>query len=223
MVRAQFVNNGVLTNASDANYRAIQDNWPVFGFCVDLGQTGGTARSVPLSIGLVRTPAVSYQGQDLQPLWTASFSSWQDMLGFFHGDLAAAQQRADSLDAKITGEATTAGGTAYAGLCAIALRQAYGGTELVVGPDGQPWAFLKEISSDGNVSTVDVLFPASPAWIYADPGYLALLLEPLLSYAESGLWPQPFAPHDLGSAYPVASATTTAAGRTCRWRKPATC
>jgi hypothetical protein len=205
VVRTQFVNNGVLANTSDTNYRAIQDDWPVFGFSVDLGQTGGTARSVPLSIGLVRTPAVSYQGQDLQPLWTASFSSWQDMLGFFHGDLAAAQQRADSLDAKITGEATTAGGTAYAGLCAIALRQAYGGTELVVGPDGQPWAFLKEISSDGNVSTVDVLFPASPAWIYADPGYLALLLEPLLSYAESGLWPQPFAPHDLGSAYPVAS------------------
>ena len=205
VVRAQFVDNGVLTNTNDTNYRAIQDNWPVFGFCVDLGQLGGTARSVPLSIGLVRTPAVSYQGQNLQPLWTASFSSWQDMLGFFHGDLAAARQRADSLDAKITGEATTAGGTAYAGLCAIALRQAYGGTELVVGPDGQPWAFLKEISSDGNVSTVDVLFPASPAWIYADPGYLALLLEPLLSYAESGLWPQPFAPHDLGSAYPVAS------------------
>ncbi len=205
VVRAQFVDNGVLANTNDANYRAIQDDWPVFGFCADLGQVGGTVRSVPLSIGLVRTPAVSYQGQDLQPLWTASFSSWQDMLGFFHGDLAAAQQRADSLDAKITGEATTAGGTAYAGLCAIALRQAYGGTELVVGPDGQPWAFLKEISSDGNVSTVDVLFPASPAWIYADPAYLALLLEPLLSYAESGLWPQPFAPHDLGSGYPVAS------------------
>ncbi len=205
VVRAQFVNNGVLTNTNDTNYRPIQNDWPVFAFCVDLGQIGGTARSVPLSIGLVRTPAVSYQGQNLQPLWTASFSSWQDMLGFFHGDLAAAQQRADSLDAKITSEATTAGGTAYAGLCAIALRQAYGGTELVVGPDSQPWAFLKEISSDGNVSTVDVLFPASPAWIYADPGYLALLLEPLLSYAESGLWPQPFAPHDLGSAYPVAS------------------
>ena len=204
-VRAQFVSNGVLANTSDTSYRAISDDWPVFGFCADLGQTGSTARSVPLSIGLVRTPAVSYQGQDLQPLWTASFSSWQDMLGFFHGDLAAARQRADRLDAKITGEAATAGGTAYAGLCAIALRQAYGGTELVVGPDSQPWAFLKEISSDGNVSTVDVLFPASPAWIYADPGYLALLLEPLLSYAESGLWPQPFAPHDLGSAYPVAS------------------
>jgi hypothetical protein len=205
VVRAQFVSHGVLANTSDTNYRPINDNWPVFGFCADLGQLAGAAKSVPLSIGLVRTPAVSYQGQALQPLWTASFSSWQDMLGFFHGDLAAAQRRANSLDAKITGEAVSAGGTAYAGLCAIALRQAYGGTELVVGPGGQPWAFLKEISSDGNVSTVDVMFPASPAWMYADPGYLALLLEPLLSYAESGNWPEAFAPHDLGSAYPVAS------------------
>jgi hypothetical protein len=205
VVRAQFAGNGKLANTNDTSYRAISDNWPVFGFCADLGQVGGTAKSVPLSIGLVRTPAVSYLGQDLQPLWTSRFSSWQDMLGFFHDDLAAAQKRADSLDAKITADARSAGGTAYEGLCAIALRQAYGGTELVTGPDGQPWALLKEISSDGNVSTVDVLFPASPAWIYADPGYLALLLEPLLSYAESGNWPQPFAPHDLGSAYPVAA------------------
>src|SRR5581483_2309502 len=90
------------------------------------------------------------------------------------------------------------------GLCAIALRQAYGGTELVAGPDGSPWAFLKEISSDGNVSTVDVMFPASPVWVYADPGYLALLLTPLVTYAESGKWPEQFAPHDLGSSYPVA-------------------
>jgi hypothetical protein len=205
VVRAQFVNNGKLANTNDTRYRAIQDNWPVFGLCADLGQVGRSAATVPLSIGLVRTPALSYQGQDLQPLWTAYFSGWQDMLGFFFTDLPAAQRRAAVLDARITADARAAGGTPYAGLCAIALRQAYGGTELVVGPDGQPWAFLKEISSDGNVSTVDVLYPASPAWIYADPGYLALLLEPLLSYAESGKWPQTFAPHDLGSSYPVAS------------------
>ena len=205
VVRTQFVNNGTLTNTNDTGYRPIQDNWPVFAFAADLGQLGAKTVSVPLSVGQVRTPAVSYLGQDLQPLWTTKFSSWQDMLGFFHADLAAAHKRAGRLDGKITSDATQAGGTSYAGLCAIALRQAYGGTELVAGPNGQPWAFLKEISSDGNVSTVDVLFPASPAWIYADPGYLALLLEPLLSYAESGNWPEQFAPHDLGSAYPVAS------------------
>jgi Domain of unknown function (DUF5127)/Domain of unknown function (DUF4965)/Domain of unknown function (DUF1793)/Domain of unknown function (DUF4964) len=205
VVRAQFVGNGKLTNGNDTTYRAISNNWPVFGFCADLGQVGGSAATVPLSIGLVRTPAVSYLGQNLQPLWTTKFATWQDMLGFFHADLAAAQRRADSLDARITSDAKAAGGTAYAGLCAISLRQAYGGTELVAGPGGQPWAFLKEISSDGNVSTVDVLFPASPVWIYADPGYLGLLLEPLLAYAETGGWPKTFAEHDLGSSYPVAS------------------
>jgi Domain of unknown function (DUF5127)/Domain of unknown function (DUF4965)/Domain of unknown function (DUF1793)/Domain of unknown function (DUF4964) len=204
VVRAQFVSNGALSDSNDTSYRAIGDNWPVFAFCADLGQLGGSARTVPLSIGLARTPAVSYLGQNLDPWWSKEFSSWQDMLGFFHGDLAAAQRRATSLDHRITGDAQAAGGTAYAGLCAIALRQAYGGTELVAGPDGQPWAFLKEISSDGNVSTVDVLYPASPVWVYADPGYLALLLTPLLAYAESGNWPEQFAPHDLGSAYPVA-------------------
>jgi hypothetical protein len=205
VVRAQFVNNGKLTNGNDTNYRAINNNWPVFGFAADLGTLGARPATIPLSIGLVRTPAVSYLGQDLPPLWTKYYSTWQEMVGFFHKDLPAAQERATALDAKITGAAVKAGGIEYAGLCALALRQAYGATELVVGPDGSPWAFLKEISSDGNVSTVDVLFPASPAWIYLDPSYLALLLTPLLSYAESGHWPEQFAPHDLGSSYPVAA------------------
>ncbi|HEY3955335.1 MAG TPA: DUF5127 domain-containing protein [Streptosporangiaceae bacterium] len=205
VVRGQFVSNGTLADTNDTSYRAINDNWPVFGFCHDLGQVGGQPVSTPLVIGQVRTPAVSYLGQNLQPLWTSYFPSWQDMLGFFAADLTAAQSRNATVDRKISKAAEAAGGTSYAGLCAIALRQAYGGTELVVSPSGAPWAFLKEISSDGNVSTVDVLFPGSPAWIYLDPGYLALLLEPLLGYAESGNWPQTFAEHDLGSAYPVAA------------------
>jgi hypothetical protein len=212
VVRGQFVDQGVLADTNDTGYRAISDNWPVFGFCADLGQVGGQAASVPLAVGQVRTPAVSYLGQDLQPLWASYFASWQDMLAFFLSDLPAARQRADALDQRITRDAQAAGGTSYAGLCAIALRQAYGGTELVTGPDGSPWAFLKEISSDGNVSTVDVLFPASPAWIYLDPGYLALLLEPLLAYAATSGWGQPYAPHDLGPAYPVASGENGGAG-----------
>jgi Glutaminase A six helical-hairpin domain/Domain of unknown function (DUF5127)/Domain of unknown function (DUF4964) len=205
VVRGQFVAHGSLPDSDDTNYRAISDNWPVFAFCRDLGQVGGSPVTVPLSIGQVRTPAVSYLGQDLKPLWSGYFSGWQDMAGFFLSDLAAASSRADKLDGRVNGDATAAGGRGYAGLCAISLRQAYGGTELLTGPAGQPWAFLKEISSDGNVSTVDVVYPASPAWMYADPAYLGLLCEPLLAYAETGGWPKTFAEHDLGSAYPVAA------------------
>ena len=205
VVRGQFVNHATLTNSNDTSYRAISDNWPVFAFSADLGQVSRQAVTMPLSVGQVRTPAVSYLGNSLQPLWTTYFPSWHHMAGFFHSGLTAASKRVDSLDAKIKADAQGTGGTAYTGLCAISLRQAYGGTELVAGPDGKPWALLKEISSDGNVSTVDVLYPASPAWIYADPAYLGLLLEPLLAYAETGGWPKTFAEHDLGSAYPVAS------------------
>jgi hypothetical protein len=61
---------------------------------------------------------------------------------------------------------------------------------------------LKEISSDGNVSTVDVIYPASPVFLYTNPQLLKLLLDPLLEYAEHGGWPKAFAEHDVGSAYP---------------------
>jgi hypothetical protein len=204
-VRRRFVRQGQLANGNDTRYRAIGDDRPVFAFSADLGRVSAAPVTVPLFIGQVRAPAVSYLGRRLESLWTEYFPGWPEMLGFFSADLTAARGRADQLDSRITADATAAGGQAYAGLCAISLRQAYGGTELVVGPHGKPWAFLKEISSDGNVSTVDVLYPASPAWLYADPAYLGHLLEPLLSYAGAGGWPKRYAEHDLGSAYPDAT------------------
>ena len=204
-VRASFVNHGKLGNSNDTKYRAINDRNPVFALSVDLGRVGHAAMTTVFVIGHVRTPAVSYLGKPLQPLWTRYFGGWQQMLAFFYADAAAAARRADSLDARITKDARAIGGTTYEGLCTLALRQAYGATELVEGPDGEPWAFLKEISSDGNVSTVDVLYPGSPVWIYLDPAYLRLLLTPLLAYAETGKWPRKYAEHDLGSSYPNAT------------------
>jgi hypothetical protein len=203
-VRAQFMANGALGNTNDTNYTAINDNYPVFAFAVDLGQVGGRPQSLLYTLGQVRTPAISFLGTDLAPLWSTYWSDWQSMLGDVVADAPAAWQRAEALDNSITGQATAVGGQDYAALCALSLRQAYAGTELVVGPDGSPWAFLKEISSDGDTSTVDVLFPASPVWVYLDPTYLSLLLDPLFAYAEGGGWTAPFAEHDLGP-YPTAT------------------
>ena len=203
--RSAFLSNGALANTSDGNQpRSIDNSWPVFAFSFSLGTVRDTTRSAVMSVGHVREPAVSYLGTPLPPLWKSYFSNWQDMAAFFHSDATAAQGRTAGLDTKILKEATAAGGYKYAALCALALRQAYAGTELV-SRNGQPWAFLKEISSDGNVSTVDVTYPALPVFAYLDPAYLGLLLAPLLEYAENGGWPKAFAEHDLGSHYPVAS------------------
>ncbi|SEG75929.1 protein of unknown function [Actinacidiphila yanglinensis] len=204
-VRPAALTDGRLGDSSDTRQpRAINDDWPVFAFHFDLGSVRRTAQRAVLSLGHVREPAVSYLGTPLPPLWRSYWPAWQQMAAFFHADADAAATRTAALDRKVRTEATAAGGPKYAALCALALRQAFGGTELV-SRDGEPWAFLKEISSDGNVSTVDVTYPATPVFAWADPAYLGLLLAPLLEYAEHGGWPKQFAPHDLGSSYPNAA------------------
>lgn len=205
IVRGSVVGSGVLGNVVDPDQpRAVNDRWPVLGLNLDLGTVHAATAPFVVSIGHIRNPAVSYLGTDLAPLWTSYWQTWEDMVAFFHGDFAAAAGRSTALDARIKKAATAAGGAKYAALCTLALRQAYGATELVL-RNGQPWALLKEISSDGNVSTVDVTYPGTPVFLYLDPDYLGLLLAPLLEFAENGGWNQPYAQHDLGSHYPNAS------------------
>lgn len=62
-----------------------------------------------------------------------------------------------------------------------------------------PQVFLKEISSDGNVNTVDVIFQSWPIFISLNPYYIRYLFQPIISYLESGDWPKPYVVHDLGS------------------------
>jgi Domain of unknown function (DUF5127)/Domain of unknown function (DUF4965)/Domain of unknown function (DUF1793)/Ricin-type beta-trefoil lectin domain-like/Domain of unknown function (DUF4964) len=207
VVRAQAAQHGVLTNAIDtAEPRAINNAWPVLGFNFALGSVGNSMTApIVLALGHVRTPAVSYLGQQLNPLWQSYWSSADQMLAFFYDDYAGAQSRAEAFDARVNGDAARVGGPEYAALCALAARQACGGTELVNGPANTPWLLLKEISSDGNVSTVDVIYPAFPFFLYSNPDLVQLLLNPILTYCESGQWPRTYCVHDLGAAYPNAT------------------
>lgn len=55
-----------------------------------------------------------------------------------------------------------------------------------------PQVFLKEISSDGNINTVDVIFQTWPIFISLNPEYIKLVWEPIMSYQASGRWPKDF-------------------------------
>ena len=61
---------------------------------------------------------------------------------------------------------------------------------------------LKEISSDGNCQTVDVVYPHFPVQLYLNPTLLKYLLEPLLDNQERGFFPHKYCMHDLGTHYP---------------------
>lgn len=54
------------------------------------------------------------------------------------------------------------------------------------------------------MNTVDVIYPAWPVFLYTNPQLGRFLLEPLLRYQATGLYPNPWAAHDIGSSYPQA-------------------
>jgi hypothetical protein len=205
-VRSQFVGFGVLANTNDTNQpRAINNAFPVFAFARALGTVGTTpTQPFTLLLGKVRDPAINFLGHSVRSLWTQYWPTYENMLAFAYNDASAAVSRADATDAAITQAATSVGGTHYAGLTAATLRQAFAGTELT-NTTSDPYLFLEEISSDDNVSTVDVLYPAMPAFLYMNPELVRYLIAPVIFYSESGQWPQLFAPHDLGSTYPNAT------------------
>ncbi|GGL13274.1 glutaminase family protein [Mangrovihabitans endophyticus] len=204
-VRRRIATEHTLAGTVDADKpRPINDRYPVFAFNQSLGTvTRHAGEPFVVSIGHLREPTVSYLGTRLPPLWRTYWPDGPGMIAEFHRDYPAAAARCATLDRTIERDATRAGGPRYAALCALAFRQAYAATDLV-SRDGTPWAFLKEISSNGNMQTVDVTYPSMPVWLYADPAYLKLILAPVLDYAENRGFPKTFAPHDLGAHYPNA-------------------
>jgi hypothetical protein len=79
VVRQNFLNNGVLPNTQDSNFRAISSNWPVFGFANSLGNVGSTPVSTLYTIVHAQTNAIYFDGASgltaLPSLWTSYWST----------------------------------------------------------------------------------------------------------------------------------------------------
>ncbi|KAL8927802.1 MAG: hypothetical protein Q9208_002218 [Pyrenodesmia sp. 3 TL-2023] len=105
---------------------------------------------------------------------------------------------------------------AYYSIVALSTRQIMGAYTLVVPPSSgagsesssdaaEPLMFQKEISSNGNVNTVDVMYPAMPFFLYANPDLLRYTMEPLYQNQEGGFYPNDYSMHDLGTHFPNAT------------------
>lgn len=152
--------------------------------------------------------AIQFLGMDgltvLPSLWKSYFANDLAALTFFHKDYSESSKLSSDLDDQISKDSIAAAGQDYATLTTLAARQAFAATQLV-GSDDKHYLFLKEISSNGNTQTIDVIYPASPVFFYTNPDLIKLLLDPHFENQESGHYPNNWAIHDLGTHYPNAT------------------
>lgn len=202
VVRGNFRNYGSLPNTEDYVFRAINSNWPVFAFANNLGSVGKTSITTLYTIVHAQQNGVYFNGRDksagVPSFWTSYFESEIKMVDFFIKDRST---ETGSLDHKISTDSIAVGGTDYQIITTLSARQAFASMVLLGTPEN-PYLFLKEISSDGNCQTVDVIFPAIPIFLYLNPELVKLLLEPLYEHQEAGKYPNTYAIHDLGAHYP---------------------
>lgn len=130
-------------------------------------------------------------------LWKTVYTTAVDAMVGFYDDYTTAVSDSTTLDSKIAADTAAASGASYTTLTTLAVRQAFGALAPAVGTK-QTYLFMKEISSDGDTNTADVIFPAAPIFLYLNETLIKLLLDPLYVNQESGLYPNTYAEHDLG-------------------------
>jgi hypothetical protein len=147
--------------------------------------------------------AIEYLGRKLRPYWQRNGLTVQQMLSQAEAEYPALEQRGQKFDRELTADLEATGGNAYPQLAILSYRQTLAAHGFAADVDGTPLLFPKENFSNGCISTVDVLYPSAPFFLFFNPVLLQAQLKPVLEYAALPRWKWPFAPHDLGT-YPLA-------------------
>lgn len=202
-IRAAFGANGSLID-SDWEWQAGS----VVAFSHQLGQVG-KGKTVTFAIGYDREVDVVYRGEDRSAYWRSQLSDLSAGCVHFLSDFDSADAEARDLDVEVASKAESVGGEKYKDIVTLSARRVFGALDLTIPADtldaNDLMVFVKEISSNGNVNTVDVIMPISPIWFVLAPEYIRLTLEPVMRYLASGAWPHNYTIHDIGTHYPNAT------------------
>jgi Domain of unknown function (DUF4965)/Domain of unknown function (DUF5127)/Domain of unknown function (DUF1793)/Domain of unknown function (DUF4964) len=198
-----FVQNGTLPSTDDTQMpRAADENTPVLAFAFDLGAVSSKVQERQLIVAYDEIYAIKYYGTNLRPYWRRNGMTPEKLLQTAAGEYPSLLKRCAQFDHDLMADLTKAGGERYALIAALSYRECAAACGLAADANGQPLFFTKENTSNGDIATVDVIFPMDPVWIFLSPALAKATLEPILAYAASPHWKFPNAPHDLGT-YPL--------------------
>ena len=191
-VRNEFVREGKLTPVDDLNMpRAADENWPLLACSFDLGKVDAKPATRWAILAYDDVFSIELLQRRLRPYWRRAGAGPADMLLDAARDRESLAKRCEAFDSELMADLTAAGGPEFAVLSALAYRQCLAAGKLAADFDGTPLVFSKENFSNGCISTVDVIYPASPFFLLLNPALLRAQLTPVLDYASSTRWKHP--------------------------------
>jgi hypothetical protein len=201
---ASFQTTGSLPNADDMDMpRMPREGAADLAVLLPFGKVAGEPVRRHVLLSYTEGYAIEYLGRKLRPYWQRNGLSVQQMLADAETQLPALEARGQAFDKELASDLEATGGPAYTQLAILAYRQTLAAHGFAADIDGTPLMFPKENFSNGCISTVDVLYPSAPFFLFFNPVLLQAQLKPVMEYAALARWKWPFAPHDLGT-YPLA-------------------
>jgi len=177
---------------------------PLVAASVDLGSVTSQPKSSYFILAYDDLYSIEFLQRKLRPYWRRKGFGIEELLSAAHNDFASLERRSAQFDDELTADLVKAGGPKYAAVAVLAYRQAIAAHKIVRDIDNRPMHFSKENFSNGCIATIDVTYPGAPLFLLLQPRLIRAQLDPIFAYVQTGRWPFPFAPHDLGQ-YPLAN------------------
>lgn len=204
---ADFVSSGTLPAKDDSRMpRPVNDDQPVMALAFDLGNVNSAPVSRHVIVAYDEIYSIKFAGKNLRPYWRRNGATPSDLLQSAERDYPSLMKRCTKFDTDLMADMTKVGGNRYAQIAALAYRQCLAANGYAADSNKQLLMFTKENTSNGDIATVDVIFPQDPMLLLFSSTLAKASLVPVLDYAMDPRWKFPNAPHDLGT-YPNARAS----------------
>jgi hypothetical protein len=186
-LRQAFANHQTMPNDDTRKPRHADDHPPTSAFVLNLGQVSSQVVSSYVVFLYDEVYSIIHFDEWQAPCWRAELDNnvtllVNESIAYYEANMA---DITDSNQMLIT-LLTKTGGEQYATLGSLVTRQ-------VTGSLSRTWSnqynrsqlYMKEISSNGFISTIDVIYPSSPFFLLLQPEMLRDLLIPLLAYVNN--------------------------------------
>ncbi len=186
-LRQAFVSHQAMPSDDTRKPRHADDQPPTSAFVINLGQVSSATTSAYVVFLYDDVYSMLYFGDYQVPCWRAEFDNnvtllINDALSYYNANM----DDITNTDQMLITLLKNSGGDQYAALGSLVTRQITGALSRTwSNTQGRPQLYMKEISSDGDVSTVDVIFPSSPFFIWLHPELLRDVLIPVLAYGNN--------------------------------------